>query len=137
MATTATKSPVQLVSDAYDVLLKNGDLDGFCDYFDDDTVMSESASLPYGGEYQGREAIKQGILGVFGYWKDFSFDVKQLTEGGNYVIAYGTFSATSIKTGQKVSFPLAEVWEIVDGRVKLCQPIYSDTKMVCEALGVS
>jgi len=134
MATVATPSAVKLVEDAYEVLLKNGNLDAFCDYFDDETVMHEATSLPYGGTYKGREAIKAGIQNVFGYFSAFGYDVHQITSGGDYVIAYGTFSATSAKSGKSVSFPLAEVWKIVDGRVKLVEPVYFDTKAVADLL---
>lgn len=135
MATVATKSNLQIVQDAYDVLLGQGNLDAFCEYFDDGTVMSEADSLPYGGTFKGRDAIKAGIQAVFGYYSAFGYDVHQLTEGGNFVIAYGTFSATSAKNGRSVSFPLAEVWEFGEGgRVKMIQPVYSDTKAVIDIL---
>ena len=131
MATVAAQSAVKLVEDAYEALLKNGNLDAFCDDFDDETVMNEATSLPYGGTYKGREAIKAGIQSVFGYYSAFGFDIHQITSGGDHVIAYGTFSATS---GQSVSFPLAEVRKIVEGRVTLIEPIYFDTKAVADLL---
>jgi len=84
---------------------------------------------------QARDAIKAGIQAVFGYYSAFGYDVHQLTEGGDFVIAYGTFSATSAKSGKSVKFPLAEVWQFGEGgRIKLIQPVYSDTKAVVDIL---
>lgn len=129
-----TDSAVKLVEDAYDVLLKNGNLDAFCEYFDDDTVLKEAESLPYGGTFKGRDAIKAAIQNVFGFYSSFGFEVVQITSGGDYVIAYGTFTATSAKNGKTVSFPLAEVWKIKDGKVLLLEPVYFDTKAVVDIL---
>ncbi len=134
MATTATKSAVDIVKGAYDVLLGQGNLDAFCELFDDDSIMRESETLPYGGTYKGRDAIKKGIQGVFGYFSAFGYEVEQITSGGDFVIAYGQFSATSAKNGKSVSFPLAEVWKFNGERVAFIEPIYFDVKAVADIL---
>jgi len=134
MATTATKAPAEIVKDAYDALLGNGNLDAFMEVFDDKSVMREATTLPYGGTYVGRDAIRKGIEGVFGYFSSFGYEVHQITSGGDYVIAYGTFSATSAKNGKSVSFPLAEVWKFDGERVEFIEPIYFDVKAVADIL---
>jgi ketosteroid isomerase-like protein len=130
------KTPTQIVEDAYAALLGRGDLEAFLETCDDNTVMSEAGSLPYGGSYRGKGAIRAGIQKVFGYWRDFSFNVETLAANDDWVIAYGQFSATSIATGRSVSFPQVEVWKFKDGKAVLVQPIYSDTLAAVDALGV-
>ena len=53
---------------------------------------------------------------------------------GEWVIAYGTFAVTVRSTGKKVSFPLAEVTHVVDGKIKLINPVYGDTAAILAAL---
>lgn len=130
-----TRSGRQVVEAAYEALLGRGDLEEFLVDFDEETEMVEAASLPYGGTWTGRDAIRAAIKNVFGYWRDFSYEVHQITEGGDWVIAYGTFSATSTSTGRSVSMPLAESWRIVDGKVRFLFPLYSDTQAAIQALG--
>jgi ketosteroid isomerase-like protein len=123
-----------IVDSAYAALFERGDLDGFLSDFDENSELIEQESLPYGGIYRGKDAIRSAIQGVFGYWKDFAYGIESIVYGEEYVMAYGRFSATSVKTGRSVSFPLSEVWKIHDGRVALVHPIYGDTKQAVEAL---
>lgn len=131
----ATKSAREIVDDAYAAILGRGDLDGFLADFAEDSVMVEAESLPYGGTFTGPAAIKAAITSVFDYWTGFSYTIEHIVYGDEYVMAYGEFKATSTKTGRSVAMPLAEVWRIADGKVKMVSPIYSDTKLAVEALG--
>lgn len=130
-----TKTARQVVDDAYAALFEKGDLDGFLADFDGDSVMIEAESLPYGGAFRGRDAIKAAIESVFGYWRDFAYEVEAIADSEEWVMAYGRFRATSVKTGQQIDVPLAEVWRIRDGKVALIHPVYSDTKLAVDLLG--
>lgn len=129
-----TKSARQIVDDAYVALFENGDLDGFLNDFDENSVMIEPVSLPYGGTYRGKDQIKAAIQNVFNYWNGFSYEIESIVYGDEYVMAYGRFSAASAKSGKKVSFHLTEVWRIRNGRVVLVHPVYGDTKLAVDAL---
>lgn len=131
---TKPKTARQVVDDAYAALFKRNDLDGFLADFDAQSELTEATSLPYGGTFRGPSAIKAGIQNVFGYWSVFSYDIEAIVYGDEYVIAYGQFRATSSATGKTIDMPLTEVWRIRNGKVLLCSPIYSDTKMVVDAL---
>lgn len=132
---TAVKTARQVVDDAYAALFERGSVDEFLTDFDENSVMLEADSLPYGGRFQGPANIKAAMENVFGIWKDFSYDIEGTAYDEEYVIAYGKFSATSVKTGTKFSTPLAEVWHIRNGKVVLLHPVYSDTKAAVDALG--
>ena len=130
-----SKSARQVVDDAYAALFERGDLEGFLADFDDNSKMIEADSLPYGGTYRGKDAIRAAIQKVVGeYWSDFAYDIESIVYGDEYVMAYGCFSAIGKKNEKKVSFPLTEVWRIRDGRVTLVHPVYGDTKQAAEAL---
>lgn len=129
------KTARQVVDDAYAALFQRGDLEGFLADFDENSQMIEGDALPYGGVYRGKDSIRRGIQAVVGeYWDDFAYEIEAITYGEEYVMAYGRFSATAKKSRKKVSFHLAEVWKIRDGRVLLVHPVYGDTKAAAEAL---
>lgn len=111
-----------------------GELDEFFGMFDENVELVEAESLPYGGVYKGRETVRNLVMTVVTLWKDISLDIKTLTSGDDYVIAYGQFSATSKKTGVSVSFPLAEVWRFREGRVIYLHPVYGDVTLASAAL---
>lgn len=131
----STKTARQVVDDAYAALFERGDLEGFLADFDENSEMPEAEALPYGGTYRGKDAIRAAIQKVIGeYWDDFAYDIESIVYGEEYVMAYGRFSATARTSGKAVSFPLAEVWRIRNGRVALVHPVYGDTKQAADAL---
>lgn len=130
------KTPVQVVQSAYDAILGRGDIEGFLDHFTDDAVMIEAVSLPYGGNHEGKDAIRAGLHSVFPFYSSFSYKPDIITENGPWVIAYGDFSITSSKTGKSITFKLAEVSKVENGKIVMIHPIYSDTKALLDTMGL-
>lgn len=127
-------SPEEVVKASYAAMLDRGDLEEFLSFFAEDGVLLEAASLPYGGRHVGTEAIRNALLKVVETFSEFSFKPDVFTTAGEWVIAYGTFSVTVRNTGKAVTFPLAEATRVVDGKIKLINPVYSDTAAILDAL---
>lgn len=127
-------SPVEIVKAAYSALLDRGDLEGFLSFFAEDGALLEADSLPYGGRFVGADAIRDALIKVMQTFSAFSFKPDVYATSGEWVIAYGTFSVTVSSTGKQVSFPLAEATHVVDGKIKLINPIYSDTAAILAAM---
>jgi hypothetical protein len=125
---------VDVVKASYAALLDKGDLEGFLSFFAEDGALLEADSLPYGGRFVGADAIREALMKVMGTFSAFSFKPDIFATSGEWVIAYGAFSVTVRKTGKSVSFPLAEATHVVDGKIKLIHPIYSDTAAILAAL---
>ncbi|MBB3862132.1 hypothetical protein GGQ88_003430 [Novosphingobium hassiacum] len=126
--------PVEVVKASYEAMLDRGDLEAFLAFFAEDGVLLEADSLPYGGRHVGVDAIRTALLRVVETFSAFSFKPDVFTTADEWVIAYGTFSVTVRSTGKSVSFPLAEATRVVDGKIKLINPVYSDTAAILEAL---
>ena len=133
MDQVAQLSKAALLKEIY-ATFKRGDVETFSQYFDDDSILKEADSLPYGGTHRGRAAIMAIMAEIPTHYSSFTFDIHEVAEGGDLVMAYGTMAVTSAKTGKSAKFSLAEVWEIIDGRVKMVEAIYGDTKMLMDAL---
>ncbi len=129
-----TSDPVAIVKAAYEAMLGRGDIDGFLSYFAEDGVLLEAESLPYGGRFTGAEAIRGALVKVGETFSAFSYTPDIFATSGEWVIAYGTFAVTVRATGKSVSFPLAEASQIVDGKIKLINPVYGDTAAILNAL---
>lgn len=130
------KTPTAIIESAYEAILQRGHIDDFLAHFADDAVMIEAASLPYGGTFRGKAEIRAALERVFPYYSSFSFAPQVLTANGPWVVAYGTFAVTSAKTGESISFPLAEVSKVENGKITLINPVYSDTKALLDTLGL-
>lgn len=111
-----------------------GNLEDFLDPFDDDSIIIEAASLPYGGTYRGRDAIRAALMQIGEVWTNLSYDIEEIIAGRNYVIAYGDLHITARSTGRALSFKLAEVWRFEGERLISLQPLYFDTAEAISAL---
>jgi uncharacterized protein len=131
---TQTRSARQIVENTYAALLERGDMDEFMADFADDAELIEVESLPYGGRFRGKAAIKGAMLNLLTYWSDLSYVIERIVDSTDCVIAQGTFAAKGAKSGIAVSFPLAEVWTVKDGQITELLAIYGDTKQVVDAL---
>lgn len=127
-------NPIDVVKASYEAMLDRGDLDGFLSFFTDDSVLLEADSLPYGGRFVGIEAIRGALLKVVDTYSAFSFKPDVFATSGEWVIAYGEFSVTVRRTGKQVAFPLAEASRVVDGKIMLIHPVYSDTAAILDAM---
>lgn len=127
-------SPLETIQASYEAMLGRGDLEGFLSFFADDGVLLEADSLPYGGRFVGIDAIRGALIKVIETYSAFSFKPDVFTTSGEWVIAYGMFEVTARATGKQVSFPLAEASRVVDGKIKLIHPVYSDTAAILAAL---
>lgn len=127
-------NPIDVVKASYEAMLGRGDLDGFLSFFADDGVLIEAESLPYGGRFVGREAIREALLQVMEIYSAFAFKPDVFATSGEWVIAYGEFSVTVRSTGKQVSFPLAEATRVVNDKIRLIHPIYSDTAAILAAM---
>ncbi len=111
-----------------------GDIPGLLGTFDANIEWTEAEGFPYGGTYVGANAIVENVFMKLGSeWENFSAVPSQFVEGGEMVVALGTYSGKYVATGKSMSVPFAHVWTLSDGKiVKFVQ--YTDTLKVAEAL---
>jgi ketosteroid isomerase-like protein len=90
------------------------------------------ASLPYGGEYAGAEALANFFSqapGGTSVWKSFDVSVDQVIESADYLVARLTNTAVLKATGQQVVIQNAWIFEVASGRLANAQ-LYADTAAV-------
>ena len=112
----------------------SGDLERWFSYVDDESVLIEVDGLPYGGTYKGVAEFRRAITVITEIWADIKFDIVEIMSSDLCAMGYGIFSVTSKKTGRRISFPLAEKWTFVGGKIRELRPYYADTVLVRSAL---
>ncbi len=83
------------------------------------------ASLPHGGTYHGREALRPLFEKALGLIGAVGFEVHAMTSGDNHVVAI-----LSLLTAEGGKIRIAESFRMVDGLIAEIVPYYLDTQAV-------
>lgn len=122
----------QTMLDALDSI-EAGDWDAFWAIFDPDVTFYEAACLPYGGAHRGLEAARRAYRRI-----GETFEINALMEAvlaaGDIVILYQTINARVRENGNKVTFPVSELFRFRDGKVIEWRALYFDSDMVAKAI---
>ena len=101
-------SPHAKTKAMYDCV-ERGDWGAVAQFMAEDFVIHEPSSLPYGGEWRGRDALQRLFVKVMSTWEDPSVDWIDLIGCETRVVALLPFAMTSRATGQRFSQRVAEV----------------------------
>lgn len=113
--------------------LEAGNWDAFWAIFDPDVTFYEAACLPYGGAHRGLEAAKRAY-GRIGETFEINAIMEAVLAAGDIVILYQTVNARVRANGNKVTFPVSELFRFVDGKVIEWRALYFDSDMVAKAI---
>ncbi len=99
-----------------------GDFTGAQALFADDVIFVQAASLPFGGQYKGRDGFASMAERIVASWPGFAVQpVAFFTDDADQVVV-----RTDLK-GQGLDMPMLELWQVENGRITRCQPFYFDT----------
>ncbi len=107
-----------------------GDWDGVETYLSDGLVIHEAPSLPFGGEYRGRRALRDLYATVMAYWNAPAVEIYSIVGDDTHVVALMRFTMTSKHTGHTFTQNMAEVSTLRDGLVTEMRIHYYDTTQV-------
>lgn len=86
-----------------------GEWDAVAEFMADDLVIHEPATLPYGGEWRGRDALRRLFERVMGFWDDPEVEWIDMVGGETRVVALLQFTMTARSSGKRFSQRVAEV----------------------------
>lgn len=97
-------------------------------YMADDFVIHEPSSLPYGGEWRGRDALQKLYAHVMGYWEEPVVRWVELVGGQKHAVALLHFTVTAKSSGKRFETHVAEVTSFDDaGKMASMRIHYFDT----------
>jgi ketosteroid isomerase-like protein len=126
-------SNLESVKGLYEAFAK-GDVPTVLAFLDPDIAWTEAEGFPYGGTYNGPNAVLEGVFMRLGSeWDGFAAVPEEFIDAADTVVALGKYSGTYKATGRSFAANFAHVWKIRDGKaVRFVQ--YVDTLLVHQAL---
>ena len=126
-----TPTPLDVVSQVYDAFARR-DLEAVLALTSPDIVITQDASLPWGGRYEGHDGLGQFVMALLGSI-DSAVTVEAMFEAGDRVVQYGRTAGTVRATGATFDIPECHVWRVEDGRAVEAQ-YFIDTPAMLAAL---
>jgi ketosteroid isomerase-like protein len=108
------RSDQDTIRDSY-AALNNRDLQRALAALHRDAVWSESAELPGGDEFVGREAIEEFLEGFLEQWDVFHQRVESTLQRGDRVLVNIEMKAVGSGSGAEVGVRYAHLWTMRDG----------------------
>ena len=125
-------SNVDIVKRLY-AAFADGDLETVSTLISPSVEWIESEGIPYGGVFQGYEAVLSGVFAkIDAEWTDFTACVDKFIDAGDTIVTLGTDSGIHKATGKAMQAPTASVWTVKDGKVVKFRQ-YIDTLAVFNA----
>ena len=101
------------------------------EFVNDDCIVHEAISLPYGGDYYGPAGFAEAVQTVFGTWKDFGLDILNVwTDNVDTMIQISEIRGSTSKGSFKM--PMVEYYKIKNGKMSEITVIYYDTKLLAD-----
>ena len=114
--------------------LGRGDMAGVLGAMADDIEWYEAEGLPYGGLYQGGEAVAQNVFGPLTRdIPNFAVTPEQFIASGDTVAVVARYTGTAKDTGKDLDLPVVHVWDVRNGKLARFRQ-FVDTAKFREAL---
>lgn len=98
------------------------------------TEWTEMAGFPCAGTFVGPDAVVENVFKVLGTeWDGYGLKVDRLIDGGDTIVAVGTYTGTYRATGKSMTARVTHVWDLKDGKVTRFEQ-FTDTALVAEAM---
>ncbi len=126
-------SNLNAVQDVYKAFAE-GDIPRVLGFLSPGIAWTEAEGFPYGGTYNGPEAVLEGVFMRLGTeWDGFAAVPDEFIDGGDTIVVLGKYSGTYKATGKSFQANFAHVWTIQEGKsIRFVQ--YADTLLVQRAL---
>lgn len=124
----------QVLSSVYQ-RMGQGDWDGVYELLADDFTVVEPESLPYGGLWEGKDALQRLYPAVMAHFDDPAPVIKEVIGGETWAAVIVDFTVTSKKTGNRFTQTVSEVGRVVDGKLVELQIHYFDTAALVAEIG--
>jgi len=121
------------IQGAYDAFAK-GDIPAVLGFLSSGIEWTEAEGFPYGGTYNGPNAVLEGVFMRLGAeWDGFAAVPDEFIDAGDTVVVLGKYSGKYKATGKSFQANFAHVWKVREGKaIRFVQ--YTDTLIVQRAL---
>jgi ketosteroid isomerase-like protein len=127
----AAKNNLKVVETYYQSLFKEQDFEAIAKIIADDAVYYQATGLPFGGTYNGISEWIKMFTKAASYF-DLRIEKEPqyfMNDSKNEVVMQFTVHCTAKKSGQKISMPVSEQFELKDNKIVSIRPFYFDTNL--------
>ena len=127
------RSNLQIISDHYAASAR-GDIAAMLADVAPDAHWTEMAGFPCAGTYAGPAEVVENVFKVLGsQWDGYRFELERLLDGGDRIVAIGTYAGAFRLTAKSMRSRAVHVWQLVDGRITNFEQ-FCDTLLVARAM---
>ena len=132
-----SKENVEVIKELFEAVERR-DAAGVLGVYDENVVIRESSSLPYGGEFQGLEGALKHAQGYTKIWDDLQTPVERKTDAkfldaGDYVVVL--WRQRAVKKDQNLNLSAASVYKMREGKIVESE-MFQDTAAILEFLNL-
>jgi ketosteroid isomerase-like protein len=103
---------------------------------DPNITWTEAEGFMYAGTYVGPDSILENVFKRLAEeWQEYEAKPAKIVDGGNTVVALGTYSGKYLRTGKSMNAPFAHVWTFNKGRITSFVQ-HTDTLVIARQLGL-
>jgi ketosteroid isomerase-like protein len=107
----------RVIADLY-MANDRGDLEAFYKDLSPDLLWKECDGFPTPGVFRTRSEIVDNVFTPLARdWSIFRFELERLVDGGECIVATGTYQGTHRATGRSFMARAAHVWRVTDGKI--------------------
>lgn len=93
-------------------------------------TVYEPPSIPYGGEWKGRDALPRVAAAMYAAWAAAKVEIHEIVGGRDWGVVVLSLTMTSKRTGNSFTQTLCEAGRFEDGLLKELRIHYFDTARV-------
>ncbi|GAB5459031.1 MAG: nuclear transport factor 2 family protein [Henriciella sp.] len=128
-------TPLECMKNVY-ALMRQGNWSEVENCLSEDFTVYEPESLPFGGEWRGKDALKRLFTAVMTTFDEPAVDPIEMSGGDEWANYILHFSGTSKATGKRSTYRVIESAKVVEGVMRELHLHYFDTaKIVTDLSG--
>lgn len=133
-----SKENVEIIRKLFEAVEKR-DAAGVFGVYDENIVIREAPSLPYGGEFRGAEEAMKHAQGYRKIWDNLQTSAEQkmgaeILDAGDYVVVL--WRQRAIRNGQNLDLSAASIYKLRNGKV-VGSEMFQDTAAILNFLADS
>jgi ketosteroid isomerase-like protein len=126
---------VEVVAAVYESWMR-GDYAAVFALFDPAVEWVPPPDVSSSGQRRGHEGVRRSMAGWMDYWEDYRFELRELIDYGDDVLAEGWQRARGKTSGVEVSEEIFSVWTLQAGQVTR-QRMFRERAQALAAVGLS
>ncbi|MEP2989185.1 MAG: nuclear transport factor 2 family protein [Parasphingorhabdus sp.] len=131
---SSDSKPAALLSEVYR-LAGERDWDAVEARVHPDFILYEAESLPFGGEWRGKDALQRCAAAMYATWEEASVNINEITGGEEWAVVVLSLTMKSKKTGRTFTQTVNEAARFDDGLLKELRIHYFDAAEVTAEAG--